>query len=408
MHANKLLIFVVLLLLIGCNSNVSVDAPPATRFARYTTPLAAMVPTDTPIQSARSDTPLPATAVPSDSPEAPDIPTAAESPSPTASATPAPALPLRDDLPPLALKDWPRPVDDNGLGIHFIATGYYDEQELDRQIARMQDLHLKWALVLYADENHLELAARKFKQAGIIVVWRKTLRPYQRYNSWGRDIEILNQVGMPPYMQLYNEPELPAEWEGQPQDWNLFLGNLLQATKDVYNAGGYPGIQFLDEDHLRDFISQLYARQGEPIFHRMFFIAHSYGLNHPPDYTQDTNGVLGFVIFAQIFQHRLGYIPPIIVGEGGWKVGSAEDNRYPTIDEALHRDYTLAVMNWFQSGKMSNGSPLPDYLFAFCHWMLSGAEEAGAWYDAFNGNRELTIQAVQNLPLFTREFSWTK
>ncbi|MGB8648539.1 MAG: hypothetical protein WCF84_25105, partial [Anaerolineae bacterium] len=238
--------------------------------------------------------------------------------------------------------------------------------------------------------------------------WRKTLRPFQRYNGWGRDIEILNRVGMPPYMQLYNEPELPAEWEGQSPDWNLFMGNLLQATKDVYNAGGYPGIQFLDEDHLRDFISQLYARKGEVIFRRMFFVAHAYGLNHPPDYVQDTNGVLGFVIFAQIFQRRLGWIPPIIVGEGGWKVDSAEDNRFPPIDETLHRDYTLTVMNWFQSGKMSNSNPLPDYLFAFCHWMLSGASEAGAWYDSFNGDRELTIQAVEALPLFTRKFSWEK
>lgn len=331
-----------------------------------------------------------------------------ETPSPSATPTVPPPLPLRDDLPPMTLKDWPRPENDNGLGIHFIVSGYYDAAELDKQIARVQSLHLKWVLVLYADENQLALAADKFKAAGITVVWRKTLSPYQRYSSWGRDIDILNKAGMPPYMQLYNEPELPAEWGDQPINTTQFLGNLLQAAKDVYNAGGYPGLQFLDQDSLREFITQVYARKGDALFRRMFFVAHSYGLNHPPDYTQDTEGVLGFVSFAQIMQRRLGFIPPIIVGEGGWKIDSAEDNRYPVVDDTLHRDYTIAVFNWFRTSKLSSSSPLPDYLFAFCPWMLAGAREAGAWYDSFNGDRLLTIQAVQQMPPFVRKFSWDK
>lgn len=337
----------------------------------------------------------------------PETPTA--EPSPTVTPTvPPPPLALRDDLEPMTLKDWPRPDQDNGLGIHFLLTGYYDSAELDKQIARIESLHLKWVLVLYADENQLQLAAQKFKEAGIMVVWRKTLRPYQRYNGWGRDIEILKNIGMPPYMQLYNEPEVPAEWEDQPINPDQYFANLLQATKDVYNAGGYPGIQMLDEDYVRRFVDEIYARKGEAIFHRMFFIPHAAGLNHPPDYVQDTNGVLGFRTYATIFFKRLGFVPPFIIGEGGWKIESQEDNRYPPIDDQLHRDYTLAVFNWFRTGKLSNGAPLPDYLFAFCDWMLAGANEAGAWYDSFNGDRTLTIQAVQQLPPFVRKFSWDK
>jgi hypothetical protein len=324
----------------------------------------------------------------------------------TPAPTTPPPLPLRDDLEPLTLQDWPRPAEDNGLGIHFIASGYYDEQELDKQIARIQALGLKWATVVYADENHLELAARKFSEAGIMVLWRKTLRPYQRYSSWGRDIEILKKYNMPPYMQLYNEPELPAEWDDRPMDYSLYFSNLLAAAKDVYNAGGYPGIQFLDEDNLRHFIDEIYARKGEALFHRMFFIPHAYGLNHPPDYQEDPNSALGFRAFATIFFRRLGFVPPFIVGEGGWKIKSVEDNRFPAIDDALHRDYTLAVFDWFRSGRLSHGGPLPDYLFAFNMWMLAGADEAGAWYDSFEGDRALTIEAVSQSPPFTRKFSW--
>lgn len=335
-------------------------------------------------------------------------PPATREPTLTPSPTTPPRLPLRDDLPPLELQDWPRPADDNGLGIHFLATGYYSEQDLDTQIARLKALHLKWATVVYTDENHLELAARKFSDAGIMVLWRKTLRPYQRYSSWGRDIDILNKYHLPPYLQLYNEPELPAEWDDQPQDMDLYFANLFAAAKDVYNAGGYPGIQFLDEDNLRRFIDEIFARKGEALFHRMFFVPHAYGLNHPPDYQEDVNGVLGLRAFATIFFKRLGFVPPFIVGEGGWKIESHEDDRFPAIDDKLHRDYTLAVYDWFRTGKLSHGGPLPDYLFAFNMWMLSGPDEAGAWYDSFKGNRTLTIDAVTNLPPFVRKFTWDK
>ncbi len=418
MYANKLSLLILLLLalvLTGCAvpSSPSLTDAPIGLARASTSPVPSPQATST-FEPAPTDAPAPMQVPPT--PTA--LPTAVPSPtqtltptmSPTATVTPTipPPLPLRDDLPPMTLKGWPRPADDNGLGLHFLATGYYEAADLDKQIARMQALHLKWAVVLYADENYLEMAAQKFKAAGIMVVWRKTLRPFQRYSSWGRDIEILNRVGMPPYMQLYNEPELPFEWEGNTINNPQFFANLFQAAKDVYNAGGYPGIQFLDEDNLREFITQIYARKGEALFHRMFFVAHSYGLNHPPNYDQDINGVLGFRTFAQIFQHRLGFIPPIIVGEGGWKIESAEDNRFPAIDDKLHRDYTLAVFDWFRTGKMSNGAPLPDYLFAFCHWMIAGAQEAGAWYDSFKGDRTLTIQAVQQLPPFVRKFSWDK
>jgi hypothetical protein len=324
----------------------------------------------------------------------------------TPSPTVPPRLPLRDDLEPLELQDYPRPPDDNGLGIHFVASGYYDEAELDKQIARMKALHLKWATVVYTDENHLEIAARKFSEAGIYVLWRKTLRPYQRYSSWARDIDIIKKYGLPPYMQLYNEPELPVEWDDKPEDMNVYFANLLAAAKDVYNAGGYPGIQFLDEDNLRRFIDEIYARQGEALFKRMVFIPHAYGLNHPPAYQEDANGALGFRSFATIFYKRLGFVPPFIVGEGGWKIESVEDNRFPAVTDELHRDYTLAVYDWFRTGTLSHGGKLPDYLFAFNMWMLAGAEEAGAWYDSFKGDRTLTIDAVSKIPPFVRKFSW--
>lgn len=308
--------------------------------------------------------------------------------------------------PPLALRDWPRPIGDNGLGIHFLGDAYYSEGELDRQIARMVEMRMKWTVVVYGDEIQLEKAAKRLQAAGIMAVWRKMLRPNEAYFGWERDVSLLQRLGMAPYMQLYNEPSLPEEWDGKPADRALFLKNLLQASRDVYNAGGLVGWQFVNQDWLISAIRELKARQGEAIFNRMFFVPHSYGLNHPPDYTEDVNSVLGFLVFAEIYQKEAGKLPPMVVGEGGWKYKATDDDRFPKVDDNLHRNYHLVVFNWFRAGKLSNGQALPDYLFAFCPWILSGKLEGSAWYDSFEGDRVLTINAVKSLSPFVRKFSW--
>ncbi len=327
---------------------------------------------------------------------------------PTSTSTPAPVLPLRTDLPSLALRDWPRPANDNGRCFHFLPTGYYTAKDFDVQIPRLQGLQARWVLALYADENQLRLAAPRFKAAGVIPIWRKTMRAYQRYYAWDRDIQILKDNGLPPYFQLYNEPDIAEDWDGRDINKDQWVSIFIQTAKDVYNAGGYVGMQTLDEEWLRTVIQNVKAQKGERLFGRFFFIPHPYGLNHPPNYTEDDNGVLGYRTYAAVFQQELGFVPPFIAGEGGWKFGAGEDNRFPPIDDKLHAQYHVELFNWFRVGKVSDGQPLPDYLFAFCPWILAGQMEAAAWYDSFQGNRELTIAEVKKIPIFTRQFSWDK
>jgi len=353
-----------------------------------------------------------------------DTPLASPSPSPepTATATPLPTPTLEGtttpeptptpwrlelvELPPIALQDWPRPADDNGLCIHFLGTGYYGDEELDLNIWRMKSMGMKWALVIYADEIQLRKAAIKFRDAGITVVWRRWGRPYQPLFDLGLDVQILREVGMPPYIQLYNEPSLPAEWDGREIDQERFLENLLRAATSLYNAGGYVGLQFVNERWLVAALKEMKAHGGEAIFGRMFFVPHPYGLNHPPDYTEDCNGVLGFRCFAAVFEQEIGFIPPMIAGEGGWKWNATDDHRFGPIDAELHRRYHLEVYDWFRRGTLSDGQPLPDYLFAFCPWLLSDKMDDSAWFDSFAGDHTPTIEAVQSIPPFRRRFSW--
>jgi hypothetical protein len=265
---------------------------------------------------------------------------------------------------------------------------------------------MKWALVIYGDEIQLRKAAIKFRDAGITVVWRRMARPYARIFDLDRDVRILQEVGMPPYMQLYNEPSLPAEWDDREIDQERFLNNLLNAAAQVYNAGGYVGLQFVDERWLVAALREIKARGEEKIFGRVFFVPHPYGLNHPPSYTEDCNSVLGFRCFATVFEQEIGFVPPMIAGEGGWKYHATDDSRFPMVDDQLHAQYHKELFDWFRTGVLSDGQPLPDYLFAFCPWLLSDKMDDSAWFDSFAGDRILTIEAVRSIPPFVRKFSW--
>jgi hypothetical protein len=307
------------------------------------------------------------------------------------------------------LQTWPRPAADNGRCIHYLQLPSGDDFEARQQIARMLRLRMRWVLVNYNGPGQLVELAPIFQQAGIRGVWRPHVRPNEPYTGqWARDVKFLRSLGIPPYIQVYNEPSLDQEWDGQPVDQAAYLENLSPAVREVYQAGGYVGLQQIDPAWLRANLQRLKAEGLEYTFDRLFFVPHPYGFNHPPDYAEDSNGVLGFRDYAQVFREEIGFVPPMIAGEGGWRPGEAQDARFPKIDDALHRDYSLAVFDWFASGRLSDGEPLPDYLFAYCPWLLSDPVDPAAWFDSRSGDRLLTTQAVKAVPNYVRRFSWDR
>ena len=305
------------------------------------------------------------------------------------------------------LQTWPRPVADNGRCLHFVQTHWLAEIEAQQQINRLKRLGVRWTLVNYANHYQLQRLAPLFAEAGIMVVWRPFVRPYEQYEWWAEDVQFLRSRGLPPYMQLYNEPSLAQEWPAdQPIDQAKFEENLLSAIQTVYEAGGYVGLQFIEPTWLEITLQRLQTAELTHIYDRLFFIPHPYGLNHPPAYDDDINSVLGFREFATIFETEIGFVPMMIAGEGGWRPGDAQDDRYAPVSERNHRDYHVAVFDWFHTGRLSNGQPLPDYLFAFCPWLIADPHDPAAWFDSSAGDRRLTIEAVEAIPHFERTFSW--
>ncbi|MFN8421095.1 MAG: hypothetical protein U0528_17900 [Anaerolineae bacterium] len=219
---------------------------------------------------------------------------------------------------------------------------------------------------------------------------------------------FLRTLGLPPYLQIYNEPSLGQEWQddGRQVDQAVYFEHLFPAIQQVYEAGGFVGLQELQPEWVRLILRKLKEQGQQRVFNRLFFIPHAYGYNRPPETTDTIDSVLGFRAFANVFQEEIGFVPIMIAGEGGWRPGEQQDKRFPMVTPTLQRDYLLSVFEWFRTGTLSDGTPLPDYFFAFCPWILADPNDAAAWYDSAPGERTLITYAVSELPAFTRRFSW--
>jgi hypothetical protein len=289
-----------------------------------------------------------------------------------------------------------RPPHDNGMGIHFGLDTTSEAMALD--IRRAQEMRMTWATLCYQGEEQLLRCAKMIWEAGIMPICRQ-ITPVGRHHSFGTDAQVLVANGIPPYIQIFNEPSDPREWEnGRPRDYVQKWSRLwAQKAEEVYDAGGYPGLQCLSLAELEAAIGALGV--GSPVWQRVWFCAHNYALNHPPDWQEDVWCVMGFRFFADVFQRRLGFVPPIICGEGGWLYGAYDDHRYPRVEGELHAKFTKHVYKWFRRGKLTGGAPLPDYLFAVCPWILSGRTDE-AWYGFTT--KVLTVEAVKSIPEFAR------
>jgi hypothetical protein len=310
---------------------------------------------------------------------------------PTPSPPPDPA-----PQPSAGYSDFPRPPDDNGKGIHLGLNTTDEAIALD--IRRAKDMKLTWATLCYEGEGQLLRCAKMIWDAGIMPVCRQVTEINRTY-PFDRDARVLIEHGIPAYIQIFNEPSDPREWARErPKDYvQKWAGLWAQKATDVYNAGGYPGLQCLQPEELEAAIDAL--GPDSQVWRRVWFCAHNYGLNHPPDWQEDPWCVLGFKFFAEVFERRLGFVPPIICGEGGWLYGAYDDHRYPRVDGMVHARYTREMFEWFRHGELSNAEPLPEYLFTVCPWMLSGPSDE-AWYGFTT--KVLTIQAVKDIPDFVR------
>ena len=319
------------------------------------------------------------------------------------------------------LQGYPRPPQDNGRGLHFHLD--LRDESIAQTVERLKYINATWTMIYAQDELQAQRAAKACWAVGIMPVVRIG-RKVDDFVDAPPYVKALQAIGVPPYVQIYNEPADGREWEGkQPSDYaSVFAERWARHAAAVFDAGGYPGLQVMGKDELDAAVAAVAANGRSDIWTRAFFVQHNYGVNHPPAYpydalnqqehpgatiVDDPVAVLAFQAFAYWMQQRIGFVLPIIGGEGGWQFGVDDDRRYPKVIQPYHAQYHCEMFDWFRSGMLSNGEPLPDYLFSVTPWLVGGWNTAEDWWGGPLGDKTETIEAVRGLAPFVRRFSWT-
>jgi hypothetical protein len=336
------------------------------------------------------------------------------------------------------LKSYPRPPKDNGIGLHFHVD--LSPELIRRTVENLKSIRATWTLIYAQDEQLAERAATPCFRAGIMPVVRigklinEPVDSAAYVQALRRSLaasDFPHDPARPPlYVQVFNEPEDDREWRPhskppgwhKPKNWPQIFGrNWAQQAARVYDAGGYPGLQVLDRVGFEAAVDAVAAMNRQDIWQRAFFAHHNYGENHPPDYPYDARNqqdkpgcailddyicALKFLAHAAWMKERLGFVLPLIGGEGGWLPGSEEDRRYPKVEPPLHARYTAEMFQWLRTGVLSNGEPLPDYLFSITAWIAGSWTFPGQnWWDnplVPDRKLTLTIAAMQAIEPFER------
>lgn len=330
-----------------------------------------------------------------------------------------------------------RPRDDNGMGLHFIldAGKKLSPEDADPQFPFAQwanvagyahflnDMHMRWTTVVaQSQEVAVTTAAYLFHKYGIVSNIRLDWKGDTPHNpsDWVLGVELANKYGVPPYFQVFNEPLNGKGVEGF-NDAQDFADKWGPRALAIAQAGGYPGLQVLDKESFDAVMVNLHPLVRE----RMFFALHNYGGNHGPAYPfppfhpragmtlpgdpvgeNDDTCVLRFLEFAQWFKAAIGFVPPMIGGESAWLYQNHDDTGFPPVNIENWIAWHKEMYGWFRTGILSNGAPVPDYLFSVCTWLLYAANwYSDSWVNGLDSDKKaMLIADLSAAPVFVRQF----
>ena len=351
----------------------------------------------------------------------------------------------------MKLQDYPRPPNDNGIGLHFrldlVETP--NKPHISEGVEWLQSINAKWTLIAGQDWMQIGKAARMVHDVGIMPVCRLVCKIDKPFIDWETGVKTLLDLGIPAYMQIFNEPGDSREWRDEVPKFDVFGAKWADAAGRVFGAGGMPGMGgVLGQDEWLAAFDAVEGGAQNELWSKAWFCVHNYGSNHPPTYPyddvnqkgilcteeeyakykfsmpfdelnvlrrdnanpgdtvfEDDTTVLRVVTFKKWMTDSLGFCLPMIGGEGGWQWQTEEDLRYPKLPDEFHAQYTREMFEWFRTGKLSDGTPLMDELFCCTAWIQADGQ-ADSWWFGPLGTKQGTIDAVASIPTFTRKFSW--
>ncbi|HFQ92932.1 MAG TPA: hypothetical protein ENK32_02905 [Anaerolineae bacterium] len=378
MRHHFVLIGIVLLFLTGCETDIvptraQLAVLPDGGIPATFTPLPATAVAT--VTAVNPKTPLPPTNTPLPIPtNTPVTPTA----TPTETATPTPdgtATPVIKPLGQYNLQEvipyqaFPKPPGDNGWGMHWMPTVSQDKGVVDKYVAELARMNIKWVVFLNEGANigDNDYLVERLTANGIMPVmrlYRSGVLPYD--GNIGAMVRHYRAKGVY-YYQLYNEPNVNTENHQGFANPNQYAAAWAAAAKEVMANGGLPGIGALspggEYDHF-DFLARtlqaLKYNGDDYLLNRAWLSVHNYQGTRPYN---DPNGFLLFRKYDEIVRAHIGRSLPIIGTEGG----SYSDD--PNVELQFIR---------YQYDYMRRPDREP-YFFAFSWWLL--ANKAGGGWD---------------------------
>lgn len=275
---------------------------------------------------------------------------------------------------PLPLEAFPRPVGDNGRGMHWIPTLHQSPEVVDRFVRELQAMKVKWTVILNdgTDTERNDYLVRRLAEAGIMPVMRvytPGLQPLDP-DALEKLVRHYRELGVY-YYQLYNEPNLRFENGGRDPDVKRYLDLWIPAAEAVVRGGGFPGFGALspsgdvdDLEFLRAALRELKRRGRLDVLNRAWLSVHNYIGPYPVEDTGDGRGFFRYRRYAEILLQELGRILPMIGTEGGAYVEHGL-----TVEEQVQRVRQAYAY-------LTRREP---YFLAYSYWVI--ANEAGGGRD---------------------------
>jgi hypothetical protein len=375
--------FLILALgLMGCQGTGAVALPTVASAAILPSPTGGVPPTFTvvAVTAVPTHTPLPLreTDVPTLTPIIPTLtpftPRPSATPTLTVSAAITPtATPVIKPISQYSYQEvipyqaFPTPPGDNGWGMHWIPTVSQERGVVDRFVAEMVRMHIKWVVFLNDGANigDNDYLVDRLVANGIMPVmrlYRSGVLPYD--GDVGRMVQHYRAKGVY-YYQLYNEPNVNDENHQGFANPNQYAIAWANTARVIVANGGLPGIGAFSPggayDHYEFLDRTLRALEFNGDAHLLnhaWLSVHNYHGTRPYD---DPDGFLLFRKYDAIVQSHLGRSLPMVGTEGG----SYSDD--PNVVKDL-----LA----YQYGYMRDAEP---YFLAFSYWIIANQE--GGSYD---------------------------
>ncbi len=332
----------------------------------------------------------------------------------------------------MRLQDYPRPPDDNGIGMHWSGgnPGAVGASVLrQRWLPELQRMGIKWVKFLH--DGGLDFA-EMLLEAGIMPIVRLyRFRPNSTDIDKGtlgqKEIDYLDEYiarGVR-YFEFNNEPELHGEWEGgqvPPDAIDYVAKAAIRDMETILQHGGYPAVPATAISTKWDLIGKIIEHGGRDLFDEPVWLAlHNYDLNHPLDYPyddvnqngtpisqeeydrlgheawsggkwgfrsrefvnqqrqqganpghtidDDNAGFRAYEYLANLCHKHLGRYLPILSTESGPIVGEASDPRYPTTTIEIHAEKALEEAR-IMMGTSERYPAAPPYYFCTSYWLM--------------------------------------